>query len=157
MTARLCRPGDQHSEVEWHHHQRMVPDPLPPMWSAPQTLDTLLYLDDVNEGNGPLYVVPGSHRWHQTDLPTGQTADKEDQVEITFPAGSMVLAFGGLWHRARPTDGTRDRRLILFGYSPAWQKPAIYGRKPEDGLTSQLLNDGADEETRELLGVAGYM
>lgn len=68
----------------------------------------------------------------------------------------MVLMFGSLWHRARPTDGTRHRRLIISGYSPAWQKPAIYGRKPDDGLTHDLARNG-DEETRELLGLAGYM
>jgi hypothetical protein len=32
----------------------------------------------------------------------------------------------------------------------------VYGEKPENGLTTQLLQD-ADEETRELLGHAGFM
>ena len=40
--------------------------------------------------------------------------------------------------------------------STAAMKPAIYGEKPKDGLTDALLAD-ADRETRELLGVAGYM
>ena len=41
-------------------------------------------------------------------------------------------------------------------YLSTWMKPSIYGEKPRDGLTAALLKD-ADEETRELLGIAGYM
>jgi hypothetical protein len=47
------------------------------------------------------------------------------------------------------------RRLLLVGYGATWMKPSIFGQKPQDGLTAALLED-ADEETRELLGVAGY-
>ncbi|HTE21159.1 MAG TPA: hypothetical protein VK689_22570, partial [Armatimonadota bacterium] len=74
-----------------------------------------------------------------------------------LPAGSCVLMHGALWHRALPTrpEGT-VRRLLLLGYGPTWLKPSIYGHPPEDGLTKALLKN-ADEETRELLGVAGYM
>lgn len=156
LDARLCSPGQQHSEVEWHHHQRVIPQPLPPMWCRPQSLDALIYLDDIDENNRPLFVVPGSHQWLERELPAGQKDDRADQQQITFGAGSMVLMFGSLWDRARPTDGMRHRRLIISGYSPAWQKPAIYGRKPDDGLTHDLARNG-DEETRELLGLAGYM
>lgn len=158
FTARICRPGDQHSEVEWHFHQRMATEPLPPMWCRPQTLDVLLYLDDITEENGPLVVLPGSHNWLDQDLPTGQRDDKPNQRVLTVPAGSCVLAFGSLWHRALPTSGKQMRRLLIFGYSPAWQKPAIYGRKPENGLTQQLLQQtDVSTEIRELLGASGYM
>ncbi len=78
---------------------------------------------------------------------------------LRLPAGSCVLAHGSLWHRALPTrPGGTARRLLLFGYSPAWMKPSIYGKKPKDGLTLRLLQDpDLDEETKELLGAAGYM
>jgi hypothetical protein len=35
-------------------------------------------------------------------------------------------------------------------------KPSIYGKKPVNGLTDQLV-EGASEEMRELLGERGYM
>lgn len=158
LTARICRPGDQHSEVEWHFHLRMATQPLPPVWCRPQTLDVLLYLDDITEENGPLVVLPGSHNWLDSDLPTGQCDDKPNQRVLTVPAGSCVLAFGSLWHRALPTSGKHMRRLLISGYSPAWQKPGIYGRKPENGLTNQLLHQpDVPVEMRELLGTTGYM
>ena len=70
------------------------------------------------------------------------------------------MCHGSLWHRAMPTrPGGGMRRLLLFGYGPCWQKPAIYGEKPPNGLTARLLAspEGKDPETRELLGMAGFM
>jgi len=158
FTGRLSRPGDEFTEVEWHLHQRMIPQPLPPMWCRPQTLDCLLYLDDLDAGNGPLSVVPGSHQWLDSNLGAFDTEPKEGEVVLEMPAGSLVMAFGSLWHRALPTDGTRCRRLLLFAYAPAWLKGTSVGRQPADGLTAQRLAAGdLDVETRELLGAAGWM
>lgn len=159
FTGRVCYPDAPNQETVWHFHQRVVPDPLPPLFMPPQTLDVLLYLDDINDANGPLVVVPGSHLWTGRDLPKNDFDDKSGQIVITPPAGSAVLTHGSLWHRALPTrPGAGMRRLLLFGYGPAWLKSSIYGQKPENGLTDQLLaSPAADEETRELLGLSGYM
>jgi len=159
FTGRVCYPNDPHQETEWHFHQRVVPDPLPPWFSPPNTLDVLLYLDDTDDLNGPLCVVPGSHTWQDSELAAGDFADRPGQVVLPLPAGSCIFAHGNLWHRALPTrPGGTLRRLLLFGYGPAWMKPSVYGQKPPDGLTQRLLESReADEETRELLGAAGYM
>lgn len=159
FTGRVCYPDDPFQETEWHFHQRVIPDPLPPMFARPQTVDVLLYLDYIDDKNGPLCVVPGSHHWLDRELAKDDFADKAGQVTLRLPAGSLVLAHGGLWHRAMPTQpGGTIRRLLLWGYGPAWQKTSIYGVKPENALTDQVLADpGVDEETRELLGVAGFM
>lgn len=159
FTGRVCYPDDPYQETEWHFHQRLVPDPLPPMYAQPQTLDVLLYLDDIDDANGPLAVVPGSHHRIETDLHKNDYEDKPGQVILKLPAGSCVMTHGSLWHRSLPTQpGGTMRRLLLFGYGPGWQKHSIYGVKPENGLTTQLLNrPDVDEETKELLGVAGFM
>jgi hypothetical protein len=159
FTARVCFPNDPFQEVEWHFHQRLIPDPLPPLMPRPQTIDALLYLDDVTELNGPLCVVPGSHQWIESDLPTHDIADKPDQITLTLPAGSIVLVHGATWHRALPTQpGGGMRRLVIMGYGPSWQKPSIYGTKPENGLTKKVLEDpNTPEELKELLGVGGFM
>jgi hypothetical protein len=159
FTGRVCSPDSPNQETTWHFHQRLVPDPLPPLFMRPQTLDVLLYLDDLDDKNGPLCVVPGSHHWLDRDLGAADFEEKPGQVVLRLPAGSLVMCHGALWHRALPTQpcGT-VRRLLLYGYGPAWGKPAIYGVKPVGGLTTRLLESGdADEETRELLGLAGYM
>ena len=157
FTGRVCYPDDPNQETEWHFHQRLIPDPIPPWFARPHTLDVLLYLDDITDRNGPLCVVPGSHNRIEDDQPANTFNDLPGQVVLRLPAGSCVLCHGSLWHRALPTQpGGTIRRLLLFGYGPAWMKPSIYGKPPKDGLTSALLAN-ADRETRELLGVAGFM
>ncbi len=159
LTGRVCYPNEPNKETEWHFHQRVIPDPVPPVFSRRQTFDVWLYLVDIDDMKRALCVLPGSHNWIDQDLNTNNFDNRPDQVELRLPAGSVVLAHGSLWHRALPTQpGCTIRRLLLWGYGPAWQKQAIYGVKPEDGLTAQLLAlPNPDEETKELLGVAGYM
>jgi hypothetical protein len=159
FTGRICYPDDPHQETEWHFHQRVIPSPLPPLFARPQTLDVLLYLDNIDDKNGPLCIIPGSHHWLARELPTAQFDDMPGQVTLRLPVGSAVLAHGSLWHRAMPTlPGGTIRRLLLWGYGPVWQKQAIYGVKPQNGLTEQILADPhVDGETKELLGIAGYM
>lgn len=104
-------------------------------------------------------MIPGSHCWNDRDLPANTFDTKPDQVVLQLSAGSCVLASGSLWHRALPTlPGSTIRRLLLWGYGPTWSKTSIYGVKPVDGLTDRVLaQPDLDEETRELLGVSGYM
>ena len=54
------------------------------------------------------------------------------------------------------TDDVTRIPLLIVGYGPTWMKPLIYGTKPQDGLTARLL-EAADAETKELLGIAGWM
>ncbi|SDS28847.1 phytanoyl-CoA dioxygenase family protein [Actinopolymorpha singaporensis] len=157
VSARVVYPDQPDQETEWHFHQRLIPDPLPPFFSRPHTVEALVYLDEADDSNGPLCVVPGSHQRIGQDLPLDDYADKPDQVVLRVPAGGCVFAHGALWHRAMPNrpDGT-VRRLLILGYGPTWMKSSIYGERPAHPLTDSLLPD-ADQETRELLGVDGWM
>ena len=157
LSARISYPDQPHQETHWHFHQRLVPDPLPPFFCRPQTMDALIYLDPADDANGPVALVPGSHQRIEEDLPENLFEELPGQVTLRLPAGGCVMMHGALWHRALPTtpEGT-VRRVLLLGYGPCWMKPSIYGQRPKNGLTHKLLAD-ADPETRELLGEAGYM
>ena len=91
---------------------------------------SFLYLDDVDEGNGPFTYVRGSHRSHLTRLrkqlagngdqaPTSFfDADlgslKENEVLITGAAGTLILADVRGFHRGSPQV---DRsRSVLVNY-----------------------------------------
>lgn len=155
MTARISFPDQPNQETEWHFHQRVVPEPLPPFFSRPHVIDCLIYLDDLNEANGALRVVPGTHHRIHDDIPAADRwGDLEGQVTLQLPAGSCVMIHGCLWHRALPTtpEGT-IRRLLILPYAASWLKLPSYGKRPENGLMQPLYED-ADQETRELLGVA---
>lgn len=159
VSARVTYPGEANQETQWHFHQRVVPVPVPPFFSPPQTIEALLYLDDANDVNGPFCVVPGSHRRITENIEALDFADKPGQLVLRVPAGSVIFAHGSLWHRGMPmTPHGTVRRLLIIGYGPTWMRPSIYGTKPENGLTEHLLAaPDADAETRELLGQGGYM
>ncbi len=151
-VLRVAYPGLKEQQVEWHFHQRVVPDPEPGFFFRPVVLDNLIYLDDITMETGPLVVMPRTHLRNE-DLPGGDHSDKPGQIVVTVPAGSCVTSHSSLWHKAMPTlPGGTKRRLLILGYSLVWMKQID---KPGGGLTDTLLSD-ADEETRELLGLSGY-
>lgn len=156
FTARITYPGQPNQETEWHQHHRVVPTPLPPWFVRPQSMDTLIYLDDLDDHTGPLCVVPGTHQRILEDVSADCYDDLPGQQVLYLSAGSMVLMHAGLWHRAKPTTPQgKIRRLLLFGYAPAWLRRASYGTVPEHGL-SQPLRESSDPEVRELVGVGGW-
>jgi ectoine hydroxylase len=57
-----------HYDFATHHHDDGVPEPL--------ALNLHVFLDDVNEFNGPLYFIPGSHKFgaHQAVHDTATTS-----------------------------------------------------------------------------------
>ena len=88
FTGRVCYPDVPEQETVWHFHQRLIPDPLPPLLSRPHTMDVLLYLDDIDDLNGPFCVVPGSHTWLDQDLSASDFEDKPGQVVIRVLPGA---------------------------------------------------------------------
>ena len=156
FSARISYPNEPNQEVQWHIHQQVISDPLPPFFVHPHGLDCLIYLDDLNDANGPLCFLPTSHWNTRYHTPNQDREEKPGQVIVRAPAGSCVIIHSNLWHRALPTTpaGTK-RRLLIITYTPTWMKQAPHGVKPQNGLTQELLQTG-DEEVRELLGLGGY-
>ena len=102
LTARISYPDQPNQETHWHFHQRVITDPLPAFFCRPHVLDCLIYLDDINDDNGPVRVVPGTHQRIHEDLPADCFDDLPGQVTLRLSAGSAVLIHGALWHRALP-------------------------------------------------------
>lgn len=154
MTARVAYPDQPNQETHWHIHQRVIPDPIPAFFSQPHVIDCLIYLDELNDANGPVCLVPGTHLRKHEDLAPNRFDEMPGQVTVRAPAGTCVMIHGNLWHRAMPTcpDGAVRRALIL-PYAASWLKLPSYGEKPKGGLM-QSLHEGADQATREMLGIA---
>lgn len=156
LGGRVSYPGEPNQETHWHLHRRTIPKPLPAFFSFPHTIDCLIYLDELNEANGTLAIVPGSHRRIHDPLPADCYDDLPGQKVVRGPAGTCIIMHSNLWHRALPTrpDGEK-RRLLILCYGPTWMRYSPFGVKPEDSLVDAYL-DEADSETKELLGIGGY-
>jgi phytanoyl-CoA hydroxylase len=116
--------------VEWHQD-----------WAFyPHTNDDLaavgVMMDDMALENGPLLVVPGSHRGpvfdHHTDGvfcgamdPSHDDVDYSRAVPLTGRAGSITVHHVRTVHGSAPNLSDRDRRLLLFQFRAADAWPLL--------------------------------
>jgi ectoine hydroxylase-related dioxygenase (phytanoyl-CoA dioxygenase family) len=113
--------------------------------------NTVWMLDDFTVENGPLRVIPGSHRFGKLpqDVLDDPTATHADEILITGEAGTVVVLNAHTWHGGM--ENRTDRlRLALH---------AFYCRrdKPQQQYQKQLLDASVQHnlsaELRELLAL----
>ncbi len=90
-------------------------------------ITALLFVDDVTLENGPLEVVPGTHKgplyshWHDGQF-TGAVSDevlnkhKDNIVRCTGKAGSVCLMHSSLLHGSAPNLSDQPRTLYIATY-----------------------------------------
>jgi phytanoyl-CoA hydroxylase len=116
--------------VEWHQD-----------WAFyPHTNDNLaavgVMFDDMAMENGPLMIVPGSHRGptfdHHADGvfcgamdPSRHDVDYAKAIPLTGRAGSITVHHVRAVHGSAPNVSDRDRRLLLFQFRSADAWPIL--------------------------------
>ena len=136
--------------VEWHQD-----------WAFyPHTNDDLaavgIMMDDVDDANGPLLVIPGSHKGpifdHHADGvfcgamdPARGEVDYRTAVPLIGPAGSITIHHARTVHGSATNSSGRPRRLLLHQYRAADAWPLL--GVPDYGAFCNLLLCG--EETIE--------
>ena len=76
--------------------------------------NSIWLLDDFTIDNGATRVVPQSHRSRQrpADCMDDPTADHSDQVQITAPAGTVVVFNSHTWHGGVVNHTDQPRRAM---------------------------------------------
>jgi phytanoyl-CoA hydroxylase len=88
-----------------------------------------LYLDDANEQNGCLWVIPGSHRFGHLPAPRDRGVlgrlytdvrrlQGLEPVAIAAPAGSAIFFHPYLVHGSRSNRSRASRRALVLTYQP---------------------------------------
>jgi ectoine hydroxylase-related dioxygenase (phytanoyl-CoA dioxygenase family) len=143
------------SPVEWHQD-----------WAFyPHTNDDLLavgvMLDDAFLENGPLLVVPGSHKGPVWDHhspegyfcgamdPTRAEVDFASAVPLTGRAGSMSFHHVRLVHGSAQNISSKPRRLLLYEYAAGDAWP-LMGIKDQAAWNRQLVSGQASNQPRML-------
>lgn len=96
--------------------------------SNDDVVTALLFLDDIDEANGALEVVPGSHRGPLHSIWSGGQFNGfideaiEQQMRprakpLSGPAGSVCLMHTRLMHGSAPNSSVRPRTLFICVYS----------------------------------------
>jgi phytanoyl-CoA hydroxylase len=116
--------------VEWHQD-----------WAFyPHTNDNLaavgVMFDNMAIENGPLMIIPGSHRGptfdHHADGifcgamdPANRDVDYSKAIALTGKAGSITVHHVRAVHGSAPNISDRDRRLLLFQFRAADAWPIL--------------------------------
>ncbi|MGF1627068.1 MAG: phytanoyl-CoA dioxygenase family protein [Alphaproteobacteria bacterium] len=130
-TKLNIKPGHGGEAVEWHQDWAFYPH------TNDDILEVGVMLDDCTPENGPLLVIPGSHRGpihnHHfdgcfagaIDL-TASEIGADRAVPLLGKAGSITLHHVRMVHGSEANNSDRDRRLLLYGYAAAdaWMLPA---------------------------------
>jgi hypothetical protein len=98
----------------------------PPVGVLEQMLAVRLHLDDCTSENGPVRVLPGSHREGRLsphDIETWRTAVRE--VICTVPRGGLLLFRPLLLHASSAAHRATHRRVLHIEYGPPDLAPPI--------------------------------
>jgi len=140
------------SSVEWHQD-----------WAFyPHTNDDLLavgvMLDDIELENGPMMVLPGTHKgpiWdHHAEGffcgamdPETSGLDFAQAVPVTGPAGSMSFHHVRAVHGSAQNNSGKPRQLLLFEFAAVDAWPLL-GVKDVDEFNGRIVAGGKTIEPR---------
>lgn len=138
--------------VEWHQD-----------WAFyPHTNDDLLafglMLEDVDEANGPLMVIPGTHRGPVLDHtangvfagainPDDPAFDREKIVTLTGKAGSMTVHHARLLHGSAPNRSDRARMILFYECASADAWPILGSNSYFHALGQRKFWDDLQDRT----------
>lgn len=150
INAKPAFGGDK-----WAWHQDFLAWKLADNLPAPRQVNAVLFLDEVNEYNGPIIFVPGSHRnglvhkdRHNGPARSTQHLDPDDislnrdqmaalvqqygMFSPKGPAGSVLFFHSEVVHGSSQNMSPFQRRLLIVTYNDSANRPQPVGKpRPE--------------------------
>jgi ectoine hydroxylase-related dioxygenase (phytanoyl-CoA dioxygenase family) len=116
LSLRAPLPGCGHQGLHPDFEQRRIQGP----W---QTLSAMWCITAFTPENGPLRVIPGSHRESQPPIDMSAfgagMGPRSDEVKIVAPAGSVILFNSAdLWHSGTFNYSPAPRLAVTAGFAP---------------------------------------
>lgn len=139
------------SAVEWHQDWAFYPH------TNDSILEVGIALDDMTEENGPLLVIPGSHKgptWdhHQDGLFLGAITDPafspEDPVSVTVNAGDITLHHVRTLHGSAPNHSDKARRMFFIGFCAVDAWPLTPTGESLEDMNSRIVRGEPTLEPR---------
>lgn len=137
LSLRAPLPGCGHQGLHTDFEQRRTEGP----WQA---LSAMWCITAFTEDNGPLRVIPGSHRMMTPPIDLevfgSGMGPHPDEVKIVAPAGSVIVFnSAALWHSGTFNYSPAPRLAVTAGFGPArapWPgpvMPTVVWAHPEGG------------------------
>lgn len=130
--------------VEWHQDWAFYPH------TNDDVLAIGIYLDDCTEENGPMFVVPGSHKGptydHHEDGyfcgaidPDTISDEIAKAVPLMGPAGTLTIHHARLLHGSAFNRSGRSRRFLLQAYAAADAWPLADLKGGLEGFNEKIV------------------
>lgn len=145
----VAKPPFARTELPWHQdngYTPIVPEEYVTCWLA---------LDDADENNGCIWVLPDSHRAgtvrHRNGTGPFRVADTGGQPGIPVPvrAGDVLVFSSLLLHRSGPNITDRPRRAWIIQFCAAEAASELSGAALDDRLLVARDGRWLDEPVRE--------
>ncbi|EXL93794.1 hypothetical protein NOF04DRAFT_13499 [Fusarium oxysporum II5] len=133
------QPGEAPQTI--HHDDGFITIPRP---HRPFGTAIMVALDSYTKTNGATVVVPKSHTWDSSHVPTPGEAEP-----VIMERGSLVYFLGTLWHGGGKNVSEKERRALTVQYCQPWVRP----------LENQILAvdwEKLDELPPRLVDMLGY-
>ena len=146
------KPVGGTAKIEWHQD-----------WAFyPHTNDDLLavgvMIEDCTQENGPLMIIPGSHRGeilnhHRNGyfcggIPEEAVEDRlNEAVTLTAPAGSITVHHARALHASTENRSVLERPLLLFQYTAVDAFP-VFATRDIEQYDRQILRGAATRVPR---------
>jgi ectoine hydroxylase-related dioxygenase (phytanoyl-CoA dioxygenase family) len=132
----------------WHNDYH---ESFPIVERPPLMVTLLVYLADMVDERGPLYVRPGSHKLLRHPDADERGTPFPDEVKVAVAGGTAVAFHSNLWHSGSTNATAEPRRLLFSLWSHYWIK-----RLDEFYETPlpEFVAEAEDPLIRQLFGVA---
>ncbi|RKU30750.1 hypothetical protein C6497_03465 [Candidatus Poribacteria bacterium] len=132
------------------------------------TVATWTAIDDADEENGCLYVIPGSHKHgvkdhnelegsQQGEFRQAEGARDEDGIPIEVPAGSVIWFNSQVLHKSTDNHSSRFRRANVAHYINAkaeWTRPeAVNKKRPPMWIRGKTYPGMGDEVQHDIIPI----
>ncbi|KAF5621340.1 phytanoyl dioxygenase [Fusarium tjaetaba] len=107
------QPGEEPQTI--HHDDGFITIPRP---HRPFGTAIMVALDSYTKTNGATVVVPKSHTWDSSHVPT-----PEEAQPVIMEKGSVVYFLGTLWHGGGKNVSEKERRALTVQYCQPWVRP----------------------------------
>ncbi|MEM8791324.1 MAG: phytanoyl-CoA dioxygenase family protein [Pseudomonadota bacterium] len=144
------KPPSGGGALDWHQDYAFYPQ------TNQNMLAVGIMIEDCTEENGPLMVIPGSHRntaglqggpifdHHQNGVFVGGVKSAaldgldDAAVALTAPAGSISIHHTAMFHASTANRSAQNRPLLLYNYFAADAFPIFYNHD-WDAFNARLL------------------
>ena len=140
------KAGGYGSPVEWHQDWAFYPH------TNQDVLAVGILLDDMDADNGPVLMVPGSHKGpvfdHHSDGAfcgaidvKNEGVDVSSAREVHAKAGSISIHHARLVHGSAMNQSDRQRRILFYEYAAAdaWPLAGIESMRDLDEFNSRVV------------------